>query len=201
MEAGELESEPLLRRGPALVAKWLARSVWRLKVSGLEHVPRRGPVILAANHVSLADGPVLAVAAGSVRSPHFLGKAELFLVPLLGWYLRRTGVIPLERRGGDISAMRAAVEHLRGGGCLALFPEGTRSKTGVPGAPKAGVSFLAGRTGAEVVPVRLVNTARAARLYPLEARFGPGLRFEGDIADRDACLAFARDVMAHILAL
>ena len=169
-------------------------------MSGLEHLPAGGPVILAGNHVSLLDGPLLALAASPRRYVRFLGKAELFRVPVLGWYLARSGSVPLDRRG-DVVAMRAALEILRGGGCLALFPEGTRSRTGLPGRPRAGVGFLAGLGGAVVVPARILNTGAFPWGRPLEVRFGAGLSFAGDARDREQCLAFAQRVMERVFAL
>ena len=135
-----------LRRIPNWFLLQLVRSGWQFAVSGLEHLPREGPLIVAGNHVDLIDGPLLAMAASSVRYMHFLGKAELFSIPILGWYLKRAGAIALDRHHGGVAAMRAAIDVLRRGGCLGLFPEGTRSKTGLPGRPKGGIGFLAGQS-------------------------------------------------------
>lgn len=195
------EAIPLIRSAPSWLILRLSRAFWGLRVTGLENVPRTGPVIVAGNHVSNLDGPLLAAAAGPARNLRFLGKAELFRVPVLGWYLRRLGMIPLERSRGDVGALRAALELLRSGGCLGFFPEGTRSKTGLPLPPKGGVGFLAGQSGALVVPARLVNTARFPWGRPLEVRFGEGLRFAGDRRRREDCLAFARRVMDRVFAL
>lgn len=200
-EIGDWHQAPLLRRWPNWFLLLLARAVWGFRVSGLEHLPPRGPLIVAGNHVSLLDGPLVAMGASPLRYMRFLGKAEIFKVPLLGWYLRKAGAIPLDRKKGDVAALRAALDILGSGGCLALFPEGTRSKTGRPGRPKAGVGFLAGQTGATVVPARLINTDRFPRGRPLEVRFGPGLKFCGDSSDREECLAFAEKVMERVFAL
>lgn len=197
---GDWDQAPWLRRVAYAILMVPARGLWRFKITGLEHVPAQGPVILAGNHVSNLDGPLLAMAAVPTRYLRGLGKKELFQVPILAWFLRNNGYVPLDR-SGDIGAMRWAVELLKSGGCMQIFPEGTRSKDGRPGPPKAGLGFLAGRTGASVVPTHVVNTDRFLRLARLEVRFGPAMRFEGDPADRAACLDFGRRVMERIFAL
>ncbi|MBI3551471.1 MAG: 1-acyl-sn-glycerol-3-phosphate acyltransferase [Elusimicrobia bacterium] len=203
---GDVEESLEWRRSPWLrkVSHWivwtLARVVWRLKVSGLENVPREGPLILAGNHVSIADGPLMGMAAAPKRYMRGMGKQELFKVPLLGWWLRNTGQVPLDR-SGDVSAMRWAIDLLRSGGCVGLLPEGTRSKDGKRGRPKAGVGFLAGQTGALVVPTRFINTDKFPKPVKLEVRFGPPLRFEGDPGDRKTCLEFAQKVMDRVFEL
>ena len=195
------DAAPLSFTFAARLGGKLLRGVWGLKISGLDHVPRSGPVILAGNHVSLMDGPLLGIAVSTLRFTRFFGKAELFRIPMLGWFLRNAGAAPIDRSRGDASAMRAALDILRRGGCLAWFPEGTRVKTGFPGIAKAGIGFLAGRSGAAVVPAHLVNTSRWTRLSPLEVRFGPALKFGGNPEDHDQCLNFAQDVMREVFAL
>lgn len=186
------------------LAQGLASAALRIgggfKVEGLEHLPETGPVIVAGNHEAYVDGVALGVAAAPKRFVQGLAKKELYRIPLLGWFLRNAGTIPLDRRG-DVQAMRAALELLKRGGCLGVFPEGTRSKDGRPGRPKAGVGFLAARSGAAVVPARL----RGMRDFPLgrglRVSFGASLRLEDKRADRTACLAFSEEVMRRVFSL
>jgi 1-acyl-sn-glycerol-3-phosphate acyltransferase len=190
---------PLRRWSESCVMAFLG-SLWGVKVTGLDAVPRSGPLIVAFNHSSLLDGPLVGAAIAPARRPCFLGKKELFENPLLGWYLRQGGAIPLERGTADHSAMRAALERLKEGGSIGLSPEGTRVKPGQVRAPKLGVSFLAAKSGASVLPVRLVGTAEFPRAFPLEVRFGsplPPPTGEG----REAASSYARSVMDAIYAL
>jgi 1-acyl-sn-glycerol-3-phosphate acyltransferase len=189
---------PVRRWGEALIGA--ALSPWGVKVTGLELVPRSGPLIVAFNHSSLLDGPLVGVAIASARRPCFLAKKELFSQPFVGWFLRNTGAIQLDRRTADHGAMRAALETLEGGGSVAIAPEGTRVKSGEVRAPKLGVSFLAAKTGARVQPVRLVGTERFPRAFPLEVRFGSPLPPPTD-EGREAASAFARSVIDAIYAL
>jgi 1-acyl-sn-glycerol-3-phosphate acyltransferase len=189
------------------VRRWCERSVWAIlgslwgiKVTGLDLVPRSGPLIVAFNHVSLLDGPLVGAAIAPARRPCFLGKKELYENPLLGNFLKRAGSIPLDRGTADVTAMRSALERLEQGGCIGLSPEGTRVKPGQVRAPKLGVSFLAAKSGARVQPARLVGTSEFPRVALLEVRFGsplPPPAGEG----REAASSFARSVMDAIYAL
>ena len=198
----EDDARPFLQRVAGFLGRGLLFSVWRLKVTGLEHVPRQGAAILASNHVSNIDPPLVGFAAFQIRSLRYMAKMELFRIPGMGWFLRHVaGAIPLDRGRPDLAAVRTALEILGRGRCLVIFPEGTRSKDGRPLRPRGGVGFLAGKTGVPVVPVRVVNTDRFLRLSRLEVRFGPPLRFSGDPADREQCQAFAHLVMDTVFSL
>jgi 1-acyl-sn-glycerol-3-phosphate acyltransferase len=188
------------RRFSEAVVYGTLRSVWGVKVTGLERVPRSGPLIVAFNHTSLVDGPLLCVTIASARRPRFLGKQELFQIPAVGWFLRAIGMLPLQRGAADHSAMRAALEILEGSGSIGLAPEGTRVKPGETRPPKPGVGFLAAKAGAWVQPVRLIGASRFPRAFPLEVRFGsplPPPTGEG----REAASSYARSVMDAIYAL
>ncbi len=178
----------------------LFRTVWRLRIVGLENVPLQGGVIFAGNHVANLDGPLIAIALWGRRYLRAMAKAELYSIPVLGWFLTGTGTIPVDRRG-DIGAMRTAAAVLQNGGALGLLPEGTRSKDGRPGKPRAGVGFLAGLTKVPVVPVHLIGTRRWPWTTRVEARFGPPLFYEGAPDDREAALAFAQRVMDRVFSL
>jgi len=197
----EENARPILYRTVAPLGRWLMLAFWRLRVRGLEHVSAQGAVIVASNHISNVDPPLVGWAALPVRSLRYLAKRELFQVPGLGWFLRNVGAIALERSRADVAAVRTALEVLARGRCLLLFPEGTRSKDGRPGRPRGGVGFLAGKSGAPVIPTRVVNTDRFLSLRALEVRFGEPLRFSGDPADRAQCQAFAQLVMERIFSL
>lgn len=129
-----------------------------LRVIGKENVPNEGPVILAPNHVSFFDPPV--VSCASPRVVCFLAKEELFKPPVFGPLIRSLNAFPVKRGHGDTSAIRTALEKLKGGECLIMFPEGTRGdgKTLLP--MQSGVAMLAKKSGACVVPVGVYGTHR-----------------------------------------
>jgi 1-acyl-sn-glycerol-3-phosphate acyltransferase len=153
---------PLIRI-VAFGARLISRAVTRVRVEGdLSAIPREGPVILAANHISNADpvlvGAWLTPALG--RRIHWLGKKEMFEWPVVGWVARNGGVLPVDRGAADVDAFRMASRVLEAGQVLVIFPEGTRSPTGELQQPKDGLAMLALRTGATIVPIGISNTDR-----------------------------------------
>ena len=107
----------------------LAKIFLRLEISGTENIPLNGPVVIASNHVSLLDPPIIGVA--SSRKIHFMAKQELF-VPILGSIYRTLGAFPVRRGAADRNAIKYGIDLLLAEKVLAIFPEGTRSKTGKP---------------------------------------------------------------------
>jgi len=158
----ETDVSPLIR-SLAFSARVIARSITRVRVEGdFDAIPREGPVILAANHISNAD-PVL---VGAWLTPrlgrriHWLGKKEMFDWPVVGWVARNGGIVPVDRDGADVEAFRTASRVLEAGEVLMVFPEGTRSPTAELQPPKDGLAMLALRTGATIVPIGISNTDR-----------------------------------------
>lgn len=153
--------QTLMIRMVALAARIGARLFARVRVEGLERIPRTGAVILAANHISNAD-PVVAGAwiteALRRRRIHWLGKRELFDWPVIGWMAAHGGVHPVDRDNADVEAFRLATRILEHGFVLLAFPEGTRSPSGSLQEAKDGLAMLAMRTGARIVPIGINNT-------------------------------------------
>ena len=127
-----------------------------LKVTGQSHVPRTGPFVLASNHLSFLDPPLLGAACP--RRLRFMARSDLFRHPVLGWYLRQVNVMPLQRGEADIGAVRLALDYLRRGDAVALFPEGTRQLSGTLGTAKRGVGLLATLAKVPIVPVFVRGT-------------------------------------------
>lgn len=127
-----------------LLTRLLSPAAWwgRLRVNGLEAVPERGAVIVVPNHDSQWDPVVIGLALRRRRELRFLTRADLFRIRGLGPVLRAAGQIPIERGGGDVGALRAAVEALREGSAVCVFPEGTLSR-GKPLRARNGVGRLA----------------------------------------------------------
>ncbi len=188
-----------LRRFAEFAVFAALRPVWGVTVTGLERVPLTGPLIVAFNHASLLDGPLVGTAIAPARRPCFMGKKELFSAPVLGWFMPRLGGISVDRASADHGAMRSALDLLAKGGSVALSPEGTRVKKGEVRTPKPGVSFLAAKSGARVLPVRLVGTGDFPRAFPLEVRFGSPLPPPPE--GREAASSFAKAVMDAIYSL
>jgi 1-acyl-sn-glycerol-3-phosphate acyltransferase len=157
--------------GPgSVITLGLVRVVGGARVEGDEHVPATGPFILASNHTSLADPPILGATVGhrNRRLIHFMSKREIRDWPVIGWLADNSGVFFVRRGEGDRAAQRLALELLAEGRPIGVFPEGTRSRDGRLGTAKAGVAVLALRSGVPVLPVAIVGTHR---LFPGRSRF------------------------------
>jgi 1-acyl-sn-glycerol-3-phosphate acyltransferase len=141
--------------GPPI--RWLLR----MQVTGAEHVPSTGPVILAANHRSFWDIPVHVLA--SPRPIVFMAKQELYKGPITGWLWSSLGGFPVRRETADIRAIDTALALLERGEVVGVYPEGTRSRTGEMLPFLKGAAWLALRTGAPIVPCGLKGTERKGR--------------------------------------
>ena len=190
-------------------------TLWRMRITGAERVPRTGPLIVVANHVSNLDPPVLG--AATPRPLYFMAKAELFRMPLLGPVIWQLHAFPVDRAKGDISAIRRAVEVLKMGAAVGIFPEGGRNRDG-QNRIHSGVALLASLTGAPVLPVYIHGTKQ--RFSRITVVFGEPMTFSGvkipveDVlvrqapgaetakkARREDLAKWADEVMARILAL
>ena len=158
-----------------LTGRTIVRALTRVRVEGLANAHGlTGPVIVASNHVSNADGVLVAswITPAIDRRIYLLGKQEAVEKPLLGLGLRLNSVIGIRRGAADLEAFRAAKHVLDEGHVLGIFPEGTRSPTGALQEAKDGLAILALRTGATILPVACANTDR---FWPR----GKGLQFGG----------------------
>lgn len=161
----------------------LLRIFYRVRVEGQDHLPKSGPVILAANHRSFLDSIFIPMIVR--RRVTFVAKAEYFDDPKTAWFFRAVGQIPIRREGGSASegALAAARGVLEDGGVFGIYPEGTRTRDGYLHKGKTGVARLALSTGAPIVPVGLIGTdecqptdAKLPRLFrKVTIRFGPPL--------------------------
>ncbi|GAB4007718.1 lysophospholipid acyltransferase family protein [Nocardioides ultimimeridianus] len=194
----------------------LLKVVFRPKVDGRRNVPRRGPVILAGNHLSYMDW--LFVPLALPRMVRFVAKSEYFTgTGPKGWaqrfFFTSTGNIPIDRSGATAAegAMISAKGVLDGGGIFGIYPEGTRSHDGRLYRGKTGVARLALETGVPVVPVAVIGTDRIAppgkkfgKVVRPTIRFGAPMdfsRYAGMENDRQILRAITDEIMYEIMAL
>src|ERR1051326_1949124 len=129
---------------------------FRWRVYNPENVPRTGPVILASNHASFLDPPL--VGSGLPREINYLARENLFSIPVLGFLLRKVNSVPVDRDGGGASGLRAILDRLLAGGGIILFPEGTRTRDGRLQPARSGIGLTVIKSNAPVVPVRVFGT-------------------------------------------
>jgi glycerol-3-phosphate dehydrogenase (NAD(P)+) len=156
-------------KGVNPVVYWVARGIlqpffrvyFRLRRLGRHHIPKDGPVILAANHRSFLDPFVIGTLAR--RPVYYVAKKELFEKRWQAWLLNALGAFPVDRGNGDDQMLATARAILARGDCVVIFPEGTRVRPGALGRPKRGIGRLALETGAPVVPVAVIGTEAVRR--------------------------------------
>ncbi len=171
-------------------------TLWRMRVSGAQNVPAAGAVIVACNHISYFDPPLLGTACP--RRIRYMAKASLFKIPILGPLIAGFGAYPVDRTGPPMAAVRRSVDVLRGGGVIGIFPEGTRNLDGTVQA-RGGVALLASLGKAVVVPAAVVGTRNPARFRRFEVIFGSPLSLPaGRKATREELANFTEQVMQAI---
>lgn len=190
---------PLLYRVGRAIVVPLFKLVFLLRSTGTHHLPAEGGALLAANHASFLD-PVF-VGAACPRQLRFMARDTLFRNRAFSGLITALGAFPVRRGGVSKEAFRAAIDLLRGGSLVLLFPEGTRTPDGLVHPFKTGVSMLAERSGVPVVPVAIEGSYRVwprHRALPRPARvrvrFGEPLRYGGEGYER-----FAEEVRSRVV--
>jgi 1-acyl-sn-glycerol-3-phosphate acyltransferase len=161
----------------------VVRFMFRLRETGLETLPVDGGFVLAANHTSNFDPWPLGLPLFPQRWLRFMAKSELYWWPL-GRVLDAVGAFPVERGKGDVKAIAKAVELVRSGEVVVMFPEGTRQRKGLrkrwEARPHTGAARIAQRAGAPLVPAAIKGTDRLVRLGPLRVAYGPPVEVSDD---------------------
>ena len=155
------------------------RLLFDAKVEGTENVPPEGGLVVAANHRSYLDPPLLGT--WFPRTIHYMAKQELFKIPVLGWIIDHVHAFPVDREKADLAAVRRALKILNAGGVVGIFPEGTRNLTGDVQA-KGGAVLLAATAKVPLVPVALVRTQFGMRRFRgshVRVRIGKPMLLQG----------------------
>ena len=182
---------------------FLLRLLPGFEVIDARKVPAGGAVIIACNHISVVDPPVVGCALG--RPIHYMAKKELFTIVILGPIIRALNAFPVDRAILDRRALARSEQVLHDGGGLLLFPEGTRSRSGRLGRGRPGIGMLARRVGVAIVPAYLENTQRFLRTIfsrrKIRVRFGEPM--DADLItsfpdSNDGYRAITQEVMRRI---
>lgn len=191
------------------LAKLVAYVLFSYRVIHRERLPEEGPLILAVNHQSFFDPPLAGIC--SRRGVYYLARKTLLKWPFFGPLFPAMNVIPVDRDGNDMAALKAVIRVIKGGNGVVLFPEGTRSKDGNLQPAQAGIGFVIAKTGAPVVPMRIFGSfdafpkgAKFPRRTPITTVIGEPIYFsEADIPDssRETYQCLSDRVMAAIAAL
>jgi 1-acyl-sn-glycerol-3-phosphate acyltransferase len=157
-----------------------------------ERVPSEGPVILASNHASYLDPPL--VGSGLTRPINYLARDSLFRFPVFGSILHSWNAVPVDREGTSPRGLKNIIDRLKAGGAIVLFPEGTRSRDGNLLPARAGVGLVVIKSRAPVVPVRVFGTfeafGRNMRIplpRPVAIKYGMPMDFSRERIEAKSC--------------
>lgn len=191
------------------LAKLLARVCFGMRVVHPERMVEQGPLILAVNHSSFFDPPLAGIC--SRRGVYFLARKTLLKWPFFGPLFPAMNVIPVERDGNDMSALREVIKKIKEGNGVVLFPEGTRSKDGNIQPARAGIGLVIAKTGAPVLPMRIFGAydafpknAKGLHFPQITVVIGEPLRFAPEeiaSATRETYQTLSDRVMAAIAGL
>ncbi len=181
----------------------ISKFLFRVRVTGVENVPTSGGFILASNHTSYFDPPL--VGCWIKRPLYFFAKKELFRNPLFGAILRRVNALPVKRGVIDRHALQLAVETIKKGNGLTVFPEGTRSRDGKLRSPKPGIGMIARHAECPIVPAFLSGSNTLWKCFVGKAKltvtYGAPLPAEWVTSfprDKEGYQNIARGIMEHI---
>lgn len=172
------------------LSKALAKTFFNYRVIGAENMIEDGPCIIAANHCSFLDPPLVGVACK--RAIHYLARKSLLDVPVLGPILPELNVIPVDQKNPERSALMGIIRVVKSGGAALIFPEGSRSPDGQLQPAQPGIGMVVAKTGAPVIPVRIYGSYEAfprnrtlPRLASVTVKLGRRLSFSSaDLRDR-----------------
>jgi len=168
------------------------KTYFRAEWFNAERVPKSGPVILACNHASILDPPL--VGTGLERGISYLARESLFRFWGVGWVLRNWDAVPVDREGGGARGLKAILDRLLSGGGIILFPEGTRTLDGKLQPARSGIGLTVIKSNAPVVPVRVFGTFEAfgkevpiPRPQKIMAKYGKPLNFDALRVEAKSC--------------
>ena len=176
--------------------------LFRVSYEGLENIPEQGGYLVVCNHRSFLD-PVF-LAHGFRRQIYFMAKAELFRRRWAAALMKALGVFAVERGAGDTGVIDHAVDLVKQGKLLGIFPEGTRSRDGKPLRPKSGAALVAKLSGAGIIPCAILFDGRMQLWKRVRIRVGKPVPFEelGFTDESPASLRHAaKQIMSHIVEL
>lgn len=191
------------------VARTCFDMFFRGDVVGAENIPARGPFVMAANHCSHLDPPILG--CHLPQQVQFFARKTLWKPGFPAWWLTRVGTIPVDRDGADVTALKRTIAAVENGGIVILFPEGTRSPDGAFQEVKAGVGMIACKTQVPVIPVRILGSfaafGRGMKLphpHPVDLVIGrplPPAAYDDPKAGKQRYQVASERIMAAITAL
>lgn len=154
----------------------ICKTLFKVEYEGLENLDRNGGFIIAPNHILEFDP--LFIAMADKRLFHYIAKSEIFENPIVNKAATHLNAFPIVRGKGDMTAVNYAIELIRRGEVLCIFPEGTRSPDGTPQRAKSGVGLMARKTGADVIPTAIYIEDKSKKGSRVVVKFGKAIKNE-----------------------
>ena len=151
--------------------KLFLRLMGKMTFIGTENIPKTGGVIIAPNHISYIDPPL--ISAGVSRQVHFMAKEELFKIPILGFVMRKAGSFPVRRGRADRKSLKHAIKILEENKVICIFLEGMRSPDGTLQKPEPGLGMIALKTRATIIPTAIIDADKVLPLHAKRLHFHP----------------------------
>jgi 1-acyl-sn-glycerol-3-phosphate acyltransferase len=176
---------------------------FRIEVDGIENIPQNGPLIFASNHISNYDPPaIMSFVYLKRKDIHVVAKKELFTNPLVGYFLKKMGAIPIDRKNPQISSIKKSIEILNQKKSLLIFPEGTRKKENKDIEVKDGISFIAYKTNSKILPLKIDIAKNKSKLGKIIIVFGKPIDAERyRFSDKQSLKNLSKEVMERIYSL
>ena len=179
-----------------ILFKYIFKIFFNCKIEGLENIPIKKGVVIASNHVSLLDPPLIGTFLP--REIHFMAKEELFQIPVFGYIITKLKAFPVKRGTADRVAIKKAISLLSDGGCLGVFPEGTRSNDGNLGSAEPGMSLIAIKADVPVIPTAVVIENNKILGANIKIKFGTPISYNKELSVKDAMQNFTEEIMSEI---
>jgi 1-acyl-sn-glycerol-3-phosphate acyltransferase len=172
-------------------------------VQGTENIPQNGPLIFASNHISNYDPPaIMSFVYLKRKDIHVVAKKELFTNPLVGYFLKKMGGIPIDRKNPQISSIKKSIEILNQKKSLLIFPEGTRKKENKDIEVKDGISFIAYKTNSKILPLKIDIAKNKSKLGKIIIVFDKPIDIERyRFSDKQSFKNLSKEVMERIYSL
>jgi 1-acyl-sn-glycerol-3-phosphate acyltransferase len=186
-----------------LLTRIFYKIFFKIEIKGIENIPEKGALIIASNHISNYDPPaIISFASLKRKDIYVIAKEELFKNKLFGYFLKKMGAIPIDRKNPQISSIKKSIEILNSKKSLLIFPEGTRKKDQQEIKPKDGIAFIAYKSDAKILPVKINIAKNNSKLGKIIIVFDkPFIVERYDFCDKQTLKKISKEIMTKIYSI
>jgi 1-acyl-sn-glycerol-3-phosphate acyltransferase len=186
-----------------LLTRIFYKIFFKIEIKGIENIPEKGALIIASNHISNYDPPaIISFASLKRKDIYVIAKEELFKNKLFGYFLKKMGAIPIDRKNPQISSIKKSIEILNSKKSLLIFPEGTRKKGQQEIKAKDGIAFIAYKSDAKILPVKINIAKNNSKLGKIIIVFDKPFVVERyDFCDKQTLKKISKEIMTKIYSI